>query len=43
MRRLRAFGDELQALVQRAKGAMKLHVVLDRVATVHPRACTQAR
>ncbi len=26
---LRAFGDELQALVQRAKGAMKLHVVLD--------------
>lgn len=25
---LRAFGDELQALVQRAKGAMKLHVVL---------------
>jgi hypothetical protein len=26
---LRAFGDELQALVLRAKGAMKLHVVLD--------------
>jgi ferredoxin-NADP reductase/predicted pyridoxine 5'-phosphate oxidase superfamily flavin-nucleotide-binding protein len=26
---LRAFGDELDALVQRAKGAMKLHVVLD--------------
>ena len=26
---LRAFGDELQALVSRAKGAMKLHVVLD--------------
>jgi uncharacterized protein len=26
---LQAFGDELQALVQRAKGAMKLHVVLD--------------
>jgi ferredoxin-NADP reductase len=26
---LRAFGHELQALVQRAKGAMKLHVVLD--------------
>jgi len=25
---LRAFGDELQALVQRAKGAMTLHVVL---------------
>ena len=25
----RAFGDELQALVRRAKGAMKLHVVLD--------------
>ena len=25
----RAFGDELQALVQRAKGAMTLHVVLD--------------
>ena len=33
---LRAFGDELQALVQRAKGAMKLHVVLDR-ATARPR------
>jgi len=26
---LRAFGDELQALVQRAKGATTLHVVLD--------------
>jgi ferredoxin-NADP reductase/predicted pyridoxine 5'-phosphate oxidase superfamily flavin-nucleotide-binding protein len=26
---LRAFGDELQSLVLRAKGAMKLHVVLD--------------
>jgi ferredoxin-NADP reductase/predicted pyridoxine 5'-phosphate oxidase superfamily flavin-nucleotide-binding protein len=26
---LRAFGDELDALVLRAKGAMKLHVVLD--------------
>jgi ferredoxin-NADP reductase/predicted pyridoxine 5'-phosphate oxidase superfamily flavin-nucleotide-binding protein len=27
---LRAFGGELQALVARAEGAMKLHVVLDR-------------
>jgi ferredoxin-NADP reductase/predicted pyridoxine 5'-phosphate oxidase superfamily flavin-nucleotide-binding protein len=27
---LRAFGDELDALVQRAQGAMKLHVVLGR-------------
>ena len=26
---LRAFGEELQALVQRANGAMRLHVVLD--------------
>jgi ferredoxin-NADP reductase/predicted pyridoxine 5'-phosphate oxidase superfamily flavin-nucleotide-binding protein len=26
---MRAFGGELQALVQRAKGAMRLHVVLD--------------
>jgi len=26
---LRAFGDELNGLVQRAKGAMKLHLVLD--------------
>jgi ferredoxin-NADP reductase len=28
---LRAFGDELQALVERAKGAMKLYVVLNDV------------
>lgn len=28
---LRAFGDELQALVERSKGAMKLHVVLNDV------------
>ncbi len=28
---LRAFGDELQELVRRAKGAMKLHVVLNSV------------
>lgn len=37
---VQAFGGELQALVQRAKGAMKLHVVLDSVdgasEDVHP-------
>nr|WP_315488639.1 pyridoxamine 5'-phosphate oxidase family protein [uncultured Rhodoferax sp.] len=33
---LRAFGDELQALAQRSKGAMKLHVVLDRDADTQP-------